>query len=219
MSKTERERAENLFDALSDIDDSLLEEADENLEIAHQVSVGLKRRRQWVAIAACFVILVAIAVPVVISGLPKTKSVNDTANVEEHALEEKAKHMEERNAPYESVVDGASSNKSESSGNPGLLVDDDGIYDSNGEDAFINGIDSLPEDETERDKLLGTLMLTKWEGKLYVVVAIPQRDNGEKFDVVIFEKASDGYKQVDGFGEYHPKTFEVTAEKGASTYN
>ena len=70
MSKTDKERAEVLFDALSDIDDSLLLEADENLEIARQVSVGLKRRRQWVAIAACFVILVAIAVPVVLSGLP-----------------------------------------------------------------------------------------------------------------------------------------------------
>ena len=92
MSKTDKERAEVLFDALSDIDDSLLEEADENLEIARQVSAGLKRRRQGVAIAACFVILVAIAVPVLLSGMPKTKSVNDTADVGEFVLKRKAEN-------------------------------------------------------------------------------------------------------------------------------
>lgn len=219
MSKTDKERAEVLFDALSDIDDSLLLEADENLEIARQVSVGLKRRRQWVAIAACFVILVAIAVPVVLSGLPKTKSVNDTANVEEFAVEEKAKYAEGQNAPYESFVDGASSNKSKASENPGLLVDDDGIYDSNGEDAFINGIDSLPEDETERNKLLGTLILTKWEDNLYAVVAIPNKENGDQYEVLVFEKAEDGYKQVSGFGNYKAKSLVEFTTKVASQYN
>lgn len=219
MSKTDRERAEILFDALSDIDDNLLEEADEGIEIAREVSVGLKRRRQWVAIAACFVILVAIAIPVVISGLPKTKSVNDTANVVEHALEEKAKHVEEQNAAYESAVDGNASNKSESSSNPGLLIDDDGVYISNGDDAFINGIDSLPEDEVDRDKLFGTLTLTKWEDSFYVVVAIPNKDNGSQFEVLIFEKVEEGYKQVKGFGNYKPKSLVEFTTKIASEYN
>ncbi len=221
MSKTEKERAEVLLDALSDIDDSLIEEADENFEIAREVNVAMKKRRQWVAIAACFVILMAIAVPVLFSGLPKNKSANDIANVDEFVAEEKAKFNEAQNenAPYMGMADGAASNKSEALENPGLLIDDNGIYVSDGEDAFINGIDSLPEDETERDKLFGTLMLTKWEDNFYVVVAIPNKENGSQFDVQIFEKTEDGYKQVNGFGNYKAKSLVEFTTKAASAYN
>ena len=100
-----------------------------------------------------------------------------------------------------------------------MIVDDDGIYDSNGEDAFINGIDSLPEDETERNKLLGTLILTKWEDNLYAVVAIPNKENGDQYEVLVFEKADGGYKQVSGFGNYKAKSLVEFTTKVASQYN
>lgn len=208
MSKTDKERAEILLDALSDIDDSLIDEADESFEIARGVTSNLRKRRQWVAIAACFVILVAAIVPFMLSdGFAKSKGTNGVMNyvADEAIPEEKAKTY-----PANEAYAGGDTESAEQ-------LDpwkSDGPYKSDGTDAFINGVDSIPSDE-----LLDQLVPTEWEGKLYVVLAIPHKDNGEKFDVVIFEKASDGYKQVDGFGEYHPKTFEVIAEKGASTYN
>lgn len=208
MSKTDKERAEILLDALSDIDDSLIDEADESFEIARGVTSNLRKRRQWVAIAACFVILVAAIVPFMLSdGFAKSKGTNGVMNyaADEAIPEEKAKTYSANEAYAGGDTESAAQFDPWKS---------DGPYKSDGTDAFINGVDSIPSDE-----LLDQLVPTEWEGKLYVVLAIPHKDNGEKFDVVIFEKTSDGYKQVDGFGEYHPKTFEATAEKGASTYN
>ena len=211
MSKTDKERAEILLDALSDIDDSLIDEADESFEIARGVTSNLRKRRQWVAIAACFVILVAAIVPFMLSdGFAKSKD-SATGEIANYAMDE-AMQEEKSKSKY-------SANKEYAGGDTESAEQfdpwkSDGPYKSDGTDAFINGVDSIPSDE-----LLDQLVPTEWEGKLYVVLAIPHKDNGEKFDVVIFEKTSDGYKQVDGFGEYHPKTFETTAEKGASTYN
>ncbi|MDO5448119.1 MAG: hypothetical protein Q4F70_00740 [Clostridia bacterium] len=209
MSKTDKERAEVLFDALSDIDDNLLEEADEGFEIAKAVNSNLKKRRQWVAIAACFVILVAAVVPFISSGgfnKSKDAATNEIANysADEAMPQEKSKSYAS-NGAYDEMQENSDAESGWFS---------DGPYKSDGTDAFINGVDSMPSDE-----VLDQLMPTEWQGKLYVVVAIPHKDDGEKFDVVVFEKTSDGYNQVDGFGEYYPTTLDVTAEKGASTYN
>ncbi len=208
MSKTDKERAEILLDALSDIDDNLIDEADESFEIAKGVTSNLKKRRQWVAIAACFVILVAAIAPFILSdGFIKSKTADEVVNyaIDEAIPQEKSK----TNSSNEAYAGGRTESDKEANS-----WASDGPYKSDGTDAFINGVDSFPSDE-----ILDKLIPTEWEGKLYVVVAIPQRDNGEKFDVVIFEKTADGYNKVDGFGQYYAKSLESTTEKMPSTYN
>lgn len=58
-------REEKLFEAITDIDDKYIEEADENMVTVHP------GRKRWIAVAACFCLLIVALIPLLGNLAPK----------------------------------------------------------------------------------------------------------------------------------------------------
>lgn len=79
-----RKRAEDLFSAMTEIDEKYIEEA-ENYSTESNVVTAHPGRKRWVAIAACFVLIMAVAFPALSNLFNKTtnmKAASDFADTQ-----------------------------------------------------------------------------------------------------------------------------------------
>ncbi|MBR5991903.1 MAG: hypothetical protein IK036_04015, partial [Clostridia bacterium] len=99
-----RKRAENIFSAMTDINEKYLEEA-ENYTAGSQTVTVHPGRKRWVAIAACFVLIMAVAFPALnnLFGKTASKASNDAAGF----IQEAAQDGANANKSYSSEGDNA----------------------------------------------------------------------------------------------------------------
>lgn len=99
-----RKRAENIFSAMTDINEKYLEEA-ENYTAGSQTVTVHPGRKRWVAIAACFVLIMAVAFPALnnLFGKTASKASNDAAGF----IQEAAQDGANENKSYSSEGDNA----------------------------------------------------------------------------------------------------------------